>query len=82
MVLVLVDLDKSKGTNDKYGHSVGDKALIWFSQLLVNSCRKSDVVGRLGGDEFIMLMWDCDLKQCEEFFNRFAKRCKTSPVPN
>lgn len=82
MVLVLVDLDKFKSINDKYGHSVGDKALTWFSTLLLNSCRKSDVVGRLGGDEFIMLLWDCDLEQCNEFLSRFAKRCKASPLPD
>lgn len=82
MVLVLVDLDKFKAINDQYGHSVGDKALSWYSQLLLDSCRKSDVVGRLGGDEFVMLLWDCDMQQSKEFLHRFSNRCKVSPVPN
>lgn len=82
MVLVLVDLDKFKSINDEFGHSVGDKALTWFSQLLQESCRKSDVVGRLGGDEFVMLLWDCDTQQCKEFLQRFSRRCKGSPVPD
>ncbi|WP_338294343.1 GGDEF domain-containing protein [Planctobacterium marinum] len=81
MVLVMVDLDKFKAINDKHGHSIGDRALTWFSHLLKTSCRKSDVVGRLGGDEFVILMWDCELTQCQEFLQRFSRRCERSPVP-
>jgi len=81
LVLVMVDLNKFKGINDKHGHSIGDKALTWFSHLLITSCRKSDLVGRLGGDEFVILMWDCEAEQCREFLQRFDKRCAASPVP-
>lgn len=81
LVLVMVDLNKFKGINDKHGHSIGDKALTWFSHLLITSCRKSDLVGRLGGDEFVILMWDCEAEQCREFLQRFDKRCAGSPVP-
>lgn len=81
LVLVMVDLNKFKAINDKHGHSIGDRALTWFSHLLNTSCRKSDIVGRIGGDEFVILMWDCEPEQCREFLQRFDKRCAASPVP-
>ncbi|MEZ5372438.1 MAG: diguanylate cyclase [Microthrixaceae bacterium] len=54
-VLVLADLDRFKSINDRYGHEVGDRALQAFAGMLVDNVRGADVVGRLGGEEFIII---------------------------
>ena len=52
-VLMMIDLDSFKLVNDIYGHGMGDKILIRFSELIKNVIRSSDLAGRMGGDEFI-----------------------------
>ena len=52
-VLMIVDLDSFKLVNDLYGHSAGDEILIAFADIIKRAVRSSDIVGRIGGDEFI-----------------------------
>ncbi len=54
------DIDNMKDINDIYGHSAGDAALIQTAKLLENSFRKSDIIGRIGGDEFTVLALECE----------------------
>ena len=54
--VLYLDLDKFKFVNDTYGHGVGDTLLQKVSERLINSVRDSDIVGRVGGDEFIILL--------------------------
>ncbi len=51
--LLMIDLDSFKPVNDIYGHSMGDKVLMSFADILRSSVRPDDVLGRIGGDEFI-----------------------------
>ncbi len=51
--LLMVDLDSFKPVNDLYGHSMGDKILIRFAEILQSAVRFTDITGRIGGDEFI-----------------------------
>jgi diguanylate cyclase (GGDEF)-like protein len=53
--IALLDIDHFKSLNDSFGHACGDQALIGFSSLLTGSVRASDVVGRWGGEEFVVL---------------------------
>ncbi|MCR5100815.1 MAG: response regulator [Butyrivibrio sp.] len=55
-ILLLIDLDNFKAINDIYGHDKGDKILVYFAEMLKNSVRKDDIVGRLGGDEFLLFL--------------------------
>jgi two-component system cell cycle response regulator len=55
-VLLYIDLDGFKHINDTFGHSAGDQALIETAEILVNTLRISDVIGRIGGDEFAALV--------------------------
>lgn len=55
MAVMFVDLDGFKPFNDAHGHLMGDKLLHDFTRILRKQCRKMDVVGRFGGDEFIIL---------------------------
>lgn len=54
--LLFLDLDRFKGINDVYGHSVGDAVLIQAAKRIVSEVRDRDVVARLGGDEFIVVL--------------------------
>ncbi len=55
IVIVYADLDGLKGINDSFGHKEGDRALVKTAELLKETFRTSDVLGRLGGDEFTIL---------------------------
>lgn len=59
--LILIDLDNFKNINDTYGHSKGDKVLINIASILKNFIRKSDIIGRWGGEEFIVVCKETDL---------------------
>lgn len=61
--LMFIDLDGFKTINDRHGHSAGDALLKAVVRELVSHVRSSDVVGRLGGDEFGILLWRVDEAQ-------------------
>lgn len=68
----ILDIDGFKRVNDEHGHVVGDELLRQFSTELRSSCRTTDVVGRWGGDEFIVLL-DCQLAEAEAQVARVRK---------
>lgn len=72
--LMFIDLNKFKPINDKYGHAEGDHALKEFSNLLRETFRDSDVIGRIGGDEFAILQTKSTVKECEESLFRLQTK--------
>lgn len=70
--MAMFDLDLFKQVNDNYGHEAGDKALIDFAQILKETFRDYDVIGRVGGEEFAVCMPNTDI---EEAFNA-CERCR------
>ena len=58
LAVLFIDLDGFKSINDTYGHDIGDELLIQVARRLKSSIRKVDVVGRIGGDEFTVLVTD------------------------
>lgn len=70
--LLYVDLDGLKFINDSFGHQAGDQALIQVARLLVGGVRKSDVVARIGGDEFAILLSHSDEESARETANRLV----------
>lgn len=58
--VMIIDLDHFKNVNDTYGHDVGDIVLKAIGELLKNTCRGSDFVARFGGEEFVVLLSNCN----------------------
>jgi diguanylate cyclase (GGDEF)-like protein len=56
--LIYIDLDNFKPVNDRHGHAAGDAVLKAIAAALVRTVRASDVVARIGGDEFVVLLWN------------------------
>ena len=65
VTLLLFDIDNFKHYNDVYGHSIGDMILKQVVVLMRSSCRAHDVVGRIGGDEFVVVFWDRPREQLQ-----------------
>ena len=70
--LLYVDLDGLKMINDTFGHKAGDEALMQVAQLLVGGVRRSDVVARIGGDEFGILLSHADEISAHETAGRLV----------
>ncbi len=71
LCIALADLDKFKAINDNFGHKAGDAALVQLADLARRTCRRGNVVGRYGGDEFIFVLPGADLAAAHRFANRF-----------
>jgi diguanylate cyclase (GGDEF)-like protein/PAS domain S-box-containing protein len=63
--VMFVDMDDLKGINDKFGHGMGDRAIQIVAKTLQGSFRREDLVGRWGGDEFIVVVGNVDLEVLE-----------------
>ena len=71
--LIYLDLDGMKEINDRYGHTMGDKALVAVAEALVANVRSSDLVGRLGGDEFGVILARADQSAAQEKARQLMK---------
>ncbi|WP_129677614.1 GGDEF domain-containing protein [Candidatus Chloroploca sp. Khr17] len=72
--IALIDLDFFKKINDTYGHQGGDYVLQQFAQLLSSSCRPYDLVGRYGGEEFIVIALNLDHEAMAQLMKRVRER--------
>jgi diguanylate cyclase (GGDEF)-like protein len=73
LTLLFLDLDGFKDVNDTYGHMEGDRVLNRIGALATSLLRGSDVAGRLGGDEFCVLLLEADRHAGERFLARFRR---------
>ncbi|MCL1036775.1 GGDEF domain-containing protein [Shewanella submarina] len=70
---VLFDVDRFKGINDKYGHSTGDWALKQVAKQCRNQLREYEIFGRIGGEEFCLILPECDLESAYSVAEKLRK---------
>jgi len=77
--LILIDLDDFKRINDKHGHATGDRVLKIFSDLLQEKVRASDISGRFGGEEFLILLPQTSCLDAASAAERIRKEVAVTP---
>ena len=78
--LVFMDLDKFKTINDTFGHDIGDEVLVYTAKALTKTQRKSDIVARFAGDEFVVILPSTDILACRLYIQRVTSFLKTNPL--
>lgn len=78
--VLILDIDHFKSVNDRYGHAVGDAAIRAVSAACLDGKRKSDIVGRLGGEEFAVLLPETSLSRARTVADRIRKRVMAAQV--
>jgi diguanylate cyclase len=80
LALCIIDLDHFKQVNDTWGHSAGDKVLKAVAELCRANFRTIDIIGRLGGEEFVVLLPDTDLATALHIAGRVLQRLADTPI--
>ena len=78
--LLILDVDHFKKINDKYGHNVGDLVLRSAAQVIAKTVRATDLVGRWGGEEFLVLLPHTDLEHARLAAERIRKAIEVTPL--
>ncbi|WP_102505225.1 diguanylate cyclase [Salinivibrio kushneri] len=71
--VVMLDIDHFKGVNDTYGHAIGDQVIAAIGTLVRQHFRNTDKLGRYGGEEFALVLPDCDMHQAEKLVNQLRE---------
>lgn len=78
--LAVLDIDRFKAVNDQHGHAAGDAVLRHFAHTVAGCLRSSDLLGRIGGEEFAVLLPQTDLAGARELAERIRRTVEESPV--
>lgn len=78
--LLMLDIDHFKKINDTYGHQAGDLVLVEFSQIMRSCLRETDVLGRIGGEEFAIILPETGLEQTAEISERLLEKVRTAEI--
>lgn len=81
LTVLLVDLDHFKSVNDRFGHETGDNVLKAFAELLRCECRQTDIVGRVGGEEFALALPETSIAQAQTVAARLTDGCRALSLP-
>ena len=78
--IIMADIDHFKQVNDRYGHSVGDEVLAAFSRLVESTVRQDDLIGRYGGEEFLLILPMTNLAAASLLAQRIRARLAAVPL--
>jgi len=78
--IFMIDIDYFKKINDKYGHIKADELLIRLAEVLTKQFRKSDIISRFGGEEFLILLPETDLKKAKKITSRLRTAIKSDKI--
>ncbi len=78
--VLMIDIDRFKRINDRFGHDVGDKVLQRLVEVCLKTLRESDVFGRLGGEEFAVILSESDVPEAQVVADRLHRRLKEQRV--
>jgi diguanylate cyclase (GGDEF)-like protein len=78
--VLMLDIDHFKKVNDNYGHAAGDEVLKAVANILAKNMREYDLLGRIGGEEFAMILVECNLAQGTEVAHRLCKQIQALEV--
>ena len=79
--LLMIDIDRFKAINDRYGHAVGDRVLKEVAGRMAGSCRAGDLLGRVGGEEFLAVFPDVTEAEAVVIAERLREAVARAPVP-
>jgi diguanylate cyclase (GGDEF)-like protein len=82
LAVLMLDLDGFKKVNDTWGHQVGDRVLQEFGALLLRHTRRSDIVGRYGGDEFMVILPGTGREGAAELLGRLRAAARAFTLPD
>jgi diguanylate cyclase (GGDEF)-like protein len=80
LAIIMLDIDGFKNINDSYGHAAGDKVLRYLAHEFQKNIRKIDILGRYGGDEFIILLPEIDLFAGAGIAERLRSEISKTPI--
>jgi diguanylate cyclase (GGDEF)-like protein len=80
MSVIMSDIDRFKRVNDKFGHAAGDMALAHFANLISETRRNEDVIARMGGEEFALLLPGTDLRDAMAIADQLCGRIGETPL--
>jgi diguanylate cyclase (GGDEF)-like protein len=78
--IIMADIDNFKQVNDRYGHGVGDEVLVAFSRLVESMVRQEDLVGRYGGEEFLLVLPMTNVAAATQLAQRIRIRLAAEPL--
>ena len=78
--ILLADLDRFKSVNDRFGHATGDQVLIEVAQRLTGGLRREDLVARIGGEEFLIILPDQSVARAEQIARTLCRLIEERPV--
>lgn len=79
LAVAMLDLDLFKYINDTYGHQVGDEVLVQFSKIAKSAFYPADILGRIGGEEFLFIFPDTTAEQALKTLNSFRSKVRQVP---